>query len=82
MTAATKRAASSFLNYRGPLPDQVGRVMGPNDLGEDLVVVEQSYDAAEDRTRLGLAIVPLRDLVGRVSYDADRQRWYREEARA
>lgn len=54
------RAASRHLNYRGDCRANLGRVMGPNDLGEWLEVVTADYDPATDTTRLGLAYGPSR----------------------
>lgn len=52
----TAPAATTWLNYRGDRTREiVGKVMGPNLLGEYLTVVTAEYDEATNRTRLGLA---------------------------
>lgn len=52
---AASPKASRHLNYRGDCRGSVGRVMGPNLLGERLTVVDEVYDPETDMTRLGLA---------------------------
>jgi len=46
--------ADTFLNFKGKIPDQVGRFMGPDYNQDWHTVVAQEYDAYTDTTRLGL----------------------------
>lgn len=49
-------AATTWLNYSGDrTAEAVGKVMGPNLLGEYLTVVDAVYDEATGKTRMGLA---------------------------
>jgi c-di-GMP-binding flagellar brake protein YcgR len=49
------RKATRFATYRGDHRESVGRVMGPNTLGEILTVVRADFDETTGKTRLGFA---------------------------
>lgn len=61
-TAPAPRTPQRFANYRGDQSHAVGEVMGPNRLGEHLVVVTAEYDDKADKTRLGFAYPSRTDL--------------------
>lgn len=44
-----------WLNYAGDIAPQLGRVMGPDTVGQVMTVVVEQYDDDTQTTRLGLA---------------------------
>jgi len=53
-----------FASYNGDVTEAVGRIVGPNTLGEWMQVVAADYDASTDRTRLSFAFNVRRDADG------------------
>lgn len=52
----TAPVATTWLNYSGDrTAEAVGKVMGPNLLGEYLTVVSAEFDEATNKTRMGLS---------------------------
>lgn len=47
--------ASTWLNYAGDQAAMIGRILGPNTLGELLTAVSCEYDQELDKSRVGLA---------------------------
>jgi hypothetical protein len=82
VNAPVKRTAVRHLTYRGDHQHAVGRVMGPNAMQEYLVVVDAAYDQVAGKTVLGLAYIPLAEVVGGTEVDEHGQRWLRKEAAA
>jgi hypothetical protein len=49
------RVAQRWATYRGNHVESLGHVLGPNTLGEGMVVVDCDYDPEADKSRLGFA---------------------------
>ena len=47
--------AHRWATYRGNHVESLGHVLGPNTLGEGMVVVDCDYDPEADKSRLGFA---------------------------
>lgn len=57
-----QRHAEKHANYNGDVTHAVGEVMGPNEFGERMTVVEAAYDPETNKTRLGFAYTTVGDL--------------------
>lgn len=53
VTQSVRPANAGRAHYRGDRRSAIGQLMGPNLLGELLVVVDATYDLESDRTTLG-----------------------------
>jgi hypothetical protein len=62
-TETPTRHAFKHANYSGNQTHAIGSVMGPNLLGEHMVVVAADYDTDADTTRLGFAFATTDDML-------------------
>lgn len=58
---------AGFANYAGNVSTAIGEVMGPNDFGELLTVVQADFDSTTNTTRLGFAYAGTDDIMAAAS---------------
>ncbi|MGN6245156.1 MAG: hypothetical protein ACTHQ3_16000 [Motilibacteraceae bacterium] len=57
LTTTPGRPAVVHANYPGDITSAIGQIVGPNTIGERLMLVEVDYDEAADRSLAGFSYV-------------------------